>query len=327
MMQGTKREKLLAALFGGALAIWVLIETAGHMLLQPLSDRQLAVQAATADQATLRGEAAAVEHALRNLKPLVRQSLPADPGRASVLYQGWLLQVLTRHNIDSAIMTPGPAIAELNVGHRIPISVQFTASTSCVAGFLDQFFATPLLHRVTSLNIAPAADGETDEHRVMISIEALSLDSASEAERLPEAATPDPETSLATALARDDIFVPVWPEEPASESVVPHQLTGQPEQIPVVSKAEPAAEHSGLRFVASVWNGQEREAWLVNGATQETRLVVALSDLDVPDAHGPAHPARVMAIGEDYMQVDLQGQHRTFLLGQHLNVQSTGKND
>ena len=166
-MFNTPREKFLAIFFGGSIAAFGLWETVGHVLLQPLTDARIAVDAARAANVTLQDQSTVVEHALRNLKQLSGHSLPADPGKASVLYQGWLIRNLAQNSIASAIVTPAPAIVEKSIGHRIPFSVQCQASTSNIAMFLDQFYATPLLHRITNLNISNSSEGEAD-HRVTI---------------------------------------------------------------------------------------------------------------------------------------------------------------
>jgi len=171
-MLSTPREKNLAILLGGSMALLLLWETAGQILLQPLNDAQTSVSAGLAANDQLRQQSASVEHALRNLKQSAASSLPADPGKASVLYQGWLIRHLESNGIESAVVTPAPPIVVNGVGHRIPIMIQCSGSMAAVAGFLDQFHATPLLHRMTNLSIASLNDN-AEEHRVTISVEAL----------------------------------------------------------------------------------------------------------------------------------------------------------
>ncbi len=311
-MLNTPREKFLAVLFGGSIAVFGMWETVGHVLLQPLTDARAAVDAARSANATLQDQSTTVEHALRNLKQLAGHSLPADPGKASVLYQGWLIRHLEQNSIASAIVTPAPAIVEKSIGHRIPFSVQCQASTNNIAMFLDQFYATPLLHRITNLNIANASDGEAI-HRVTISIEALAFDTATNIDALPEPAAVTDETSLVAALSKNDIFRRKMPTQEFVPVVAPpaEQVVAEPQPPDPAAKPDP---RKSIRFVASVWNGDQREAWFVDQRSKEERSVIASSELTFPDIEG-----RILSIDDDTLQLELQGQRCSINLGQTLS--------
>jgi hypothetical protein len=317
-MFSTAREKTLALFFGGSLAVFGTWETVGQMVLQPLTEARNAVDAARAANSVLNDEAATVEHALRHLKPLEAQSLPADSGKASVLYQGWLIRLLAQNSIVSAIVTPAPPIVEKSIGYRIPFTVQCEASTRSIANFLDQFYSTPLLHRITNLNIANSSEGQAD-HRVTLSIEAIAFGSATKIETLPEPAATSDETSLLTALSKNDIFrrqLPVQTYVEPTPTVA--ESSPEPESEP---DPEPVADpHQSVRFVASVWNGQQREAWLVDGRSSEEISVVASSPLKFPDIDG-----RVISIDEDVLHLELSGQLCSVVLGKTLSESTAAK--
>jgi hypothetical protein len=317
-MFSTAREKTLALFFGGSLAVFGLWETVGQMVLQPLTEARNAVDAARAANSVLSDQSATVEHALRNLKPLESQSLPSDPGKASVLYQGWLIRHLEQNSISSAIVTPAPPIVEKTIGHRIPFTVQCEASTRNIAKFLDQFYATPLMHRITNLNIANSSEGEAD-HRVTISIEAIAFGSATRIESLPEPAAITDDSSLLAVLSKGDIFRRQLPVQTYVEPTpVVAESSPEPEvQAELPAKADP---QKSVRFVASVWNGQQREAWLVDGRSSEEISVVALSELKLPDISG-----RIISIDDDVLHLELHGQRRSLSLGKTLSESTVAK--
>jgi len=310
-MLQSPREKFLAILFGGSMAAFGLWETIGHIILQPLTNQQAAVDAAQSANVALVEQSTTVEHALKNLKQLAGRSLPAEPGKACVLYQGWLIRLLDRSSITSSTVTPAPAIVEKGIGHRIPLTVQCTASTANIAQFLDQFYATPLLHRITNLNISSTSDGQAD-HRVTLSIEALAFDSAQNIDSLPDPVAVEEQSSLLTTLSHDDIF----------RRALPVEVVVATEYEPTVTTAEPTPEPtpappnplSSVRFVASVWNGQQREAWFFDQRSNAEVSLLASAELVLPDIQG-----RVLSIQSDSLQMELAGQRCRISLGQTLN--------
>jgi hypothetical protein len=312
-MLKTAREQLLAGLFGGSILLFGVWETAGQMLLRPLSETQMAVDSARSAVATLQKQSAVVEHSLRNLKQVADHSLPADPGKASVLYQGWLIRNLDQCSITSAIVTPAPAITEKSVGHRIPFSVQCNASTHNIAMFLDCFYGTPLLHRITNLNISNSTEGQA-EHRVTFSIEAIAFDTANNIDNLPEPKLATEGSSLVTALSADDVFRrAVLISDTVAETLVetPQEATvTTPEPLPAASAPDPL---QNIRFVASVQNGEQREAWLFDNRTRSELSLVASANLAFPDVSG-----RVLSIDGDTLHLELSGQRGSLRLGQTL---------
>lgn len=309
-MLSSPREKRLAMLFGGTIAAMVLWETVGQLLWQPLSEKHMQLTAAETVQSTLQDQAATIEHALRNLKQLSNHSLPADSGKASVLYQGWLIRTLAQNSIASAVVTPTPAIIETGVGHRIPFTVQCQATSQQIARFLDQFYATPLLHRLTNLDISSTTAGQSS-HRVTLSIEALAFDTATEISQLPIPGTPVDEYTLEDVFNDNDIF------RRKQKMVTPPTYAAQPKPAarPVVERPvepKPNATDS-VRFVASVWNGQQREAWFVDQRSQQESSLIATSALDFPEING-----KVLLVSDDTLQLELAGKQGTLKLGQTL---------
>lgn len=312
-MFSTPREKNLAILLGGSMALLLLWETVGQIILQPLNDAQTSVSAGLAANDRLRQQSAAVEHALRNLRQSATSSLPADPGKASVLYQGWLIRHLESNGIASAVVTPAPPIVVNGVGHRIPIMIQCSGSMAAIARFLDQFHATPLLHRMANLTITSLNDNAA-EHRVTISVEALSLTSASTTESLPEPGPTDESSGLLAVAKSDDFFRRQFATVVEVENVSNVAEPSVSSDEPVVTSTGPKANpEESVRFVASVWNGSQREAWFVDQRSRTELSVVAEAELSFPDIQ-----AKVLSISEDCLLLEMGGTQTRITLGQTL---------
>lgn len=317
-----RREVLLGVLFVTLIAIAGLWESIGAIILQPLSDARASVETARANLIALKDQETIVDQAIRNLKEIDVIALPADRGQASSLYQGWLISQLETCSIDSPIVTPGPAIKEDAVGNRMPFVVQFTAESKHIAEFLDRFHATPLLHRITNLHIVRSSDGESD-HRVMLSIEALAMECGLAAEILPDPIAVDDALTLAALISQNDIFGGTQESElsPAAAlaDVVTQSETAGSKQAPPVEAPQPLAldPHESVRFIASVWNGRQREAWLIDRRSMQEMTVLASAELTFPGIDG-----RVVSVGEDSLQLNLDGQLCRLELGQSLSEAS-----
>lgn len=311
----TQRERTLAILLGTAFGVFLLWETVGQILIQPMTDLESQIAAARSGNDTLQEQSSTIDRAVRHLKTAAATSLPADPGKAAVMYQGWLIQLMDRCAVANAIVTPAPAIAETSVGHRIPFTVQAEASTTQIAQLLDMFSTAAILHRVTSLNIANQSEG-AGLHRITLSIEALALANASDINSLPDPQQPDSADSLTAILSSGDIFrrqlpVQVAVEPPPAEYTPPAPADTKPEP----PKADPL---KSVRFVASVWNGQQRVAWFVDQRSKEERTVVANAELVLPELTG-----KVLSIDNDRLLMEMSGQKFSLQLGQTLSQRET----
>jgi len=161
-------------------------------------------------------------------------------------------------------------------------------------------------------------EGEAD-HRVTISIEAIAFGSATRIESLPEPAAIADDSSLLAVLSKGDIF---RRQLPVQTYVEPTPAVAESSPEPEVQEEQPpkADPQKSVRFVASVWNGQQREAWLVDGRSSEEISVVALSELKLPDISG-----RIISIDDDVLLLELHGQRRSLSLGKTLSESTVAK--
>ena len=203
----------------------------------------------------------------------------------------------------------------------MPFVVQFTAESKHIAEFLDRFHATPLLHRITNLHIVRSSDGESD-HRVMLSIEALAMECGLAAETLPDPIAVDDALTLAALISHNDFLGGTQPEPAAaatSTDVAVQSQTAGSTDSPLAEAPQPVVRdpHESVRFIASVWNGRQREAWLIDRRSMQEMTVLASAELAFPGIAG-----RVVSVGEDSLQLNLNGQLCRLELGQSLSEAS-----
>lgn len=309
-MLQSNREKWLAIVFGLCIGTFVIWESLGELLMSPLRQTQLSIQSLTEANRQLQQETDRINHAQRNLQQIGRQSLPSVPGKASALYQEWLIQQLSQAGISKATVAPGPAITEAELGHRIPMSVECTASAGKIAGFLDRFHATNLLHRVTHVNILNSSNGQRDEHRLSLSIEALALNSAINVDQLPEPQPQPDQPSLADAFRSNNIFRKAVAVSQSAQFVV--NPNPQPKYQPAVVERPPAPKAVDcVRFVASIWNGTQREAWFFDSRTKTDQAIAPNTRLSIDQQQ-----ALVLSVTEDYVTLQLDGNQLRLSLGQ-----------
>ncbi|MFN7874446.1 MAG: hypothetical protein ACK5PB_03965 [Pirellula sp.] len=123
------------------------------------------------------------------------RALPGDPQSARSLYQKWLLTQIERFEITSSSVDasqPSPIEQRSRtkkgkrdrIGYRIDFSLRGQASLSKLAGFLDEFRNSGMLHKLTSVTLNPIGnEGRLD---VSLSIQVLSLDGATNDKELTQ---------------------------------------------------------------------------------------------------------------------------------------------
>jgi hypothetical protein len=135
------------------------------------------------------------QRAGKRYEDYLARALPGDPQSARSLYQKWLLTQIERFEItSSSVDASQPSAIELRsrtkkgkkdrIGYRIDFSLRGQASLSKLAGFLDEFRNSGMLHKLTSVTLNPIGnEGRLD---VSLSIQVLSLDGASNDKELTQ---------------------------------------------------------------------------------------------------------------------------------------------
>lgn len=283
-MSMKKREKILATLFAGALVGWGTLTSIESWFSSSATESESPASLLQRESTAMVEDVELVDQSLSRLKTTQEQSLPGDPGHAASLYQAWLMKRLEESGLKNATVTPAPPLAEENLGHRILASIEASGSESSIARFVDAFSSTPLLHRMTSIDVMPIGTDGEEWMRVSMNVEALSLTGV-EREELPE---PVPgSTSLETLLAAHSIFA-------KPQVTVPAIAAGEPSApdvdiVETESASAPApVQKPALRFVAAVQHGAQREAWFVETVSGESqrcldssRLIFGESEISV----------------------------------------------
>lgn len=117
------------------------------------------------------------------------KSLPADQGLARSNYRDWLFDTVDQSGLKSSKITePGKSTIKYNKGGLSTVADKFRY-TITTSGSLDEiikfcysFYEVDLLHKISSLSIAPRRKNDvlTGEHSVTMKVEVLSLADADE---------------------------------------------------------------------------------------------------------------------------------------------------
>ncbi|MEO1998977.1 MAG: hypothetical protein ABGZ17_27330, partial [Planctomycetaceae bacterium] len=287
-----------------------------RFLIQPVATARVEVRSAAERNRQLELDYQLVEHAQDNLLSVRQRSLPADPSVATILYQEWLMERVSDARLQEAVVTPGRPIIEKNVGHRIPFTVQASAELRHIGQFLDMFYETPILHRITFLSITNGGNSSASGRRLTVSLEALALEGAPMVDAIPavDRSQMPPKPSLERYFSRRDPFRRFVVSE-SKTGVVPRPLAAKPAQ-------EPKPRGDALkttRLVASIWHKGRREAWFYDTRTEREFIVTVGQQLQVAE-----FSARVTDINSSSITLAHNQRSQVTQLGETLR-ESIGK--
>lgn len=304
-----KRERTLALCLGAFVACVFGYDAIDGLLLQPITNARAQVQAAASKNQQLELDFQLVEHAQRNLSFVRDQSLPGEPKKASLLYQGWLLERVEDAGLD-AVVTPGRAVVEENVGHRVPFTIQATANLRQIGKFLDEFYSTPILHRITFLTINNAGNSASTSRKITVTLEALALNDAPSRDSLPvpnrshRSASSHPK--LEHYFARHDPFRRITVTA-STKPAIAQKRRSAPKNTPEIDSLRT------VRLVASIQQKGKREAWFFDSRTDNEFIVTIGDELKVAN-----FSARVIDIDSESITLADNDQSHTTQLGQTL---------
>jgi len=137
----------------------------------------------------------ASQKAGKRLDEYSNRALPSDPTLARSLYQEWLLELVSKHQLTSASVDASqPAPIEIKsrtkrgkrdrVGYRIDYSLRGQTTLAKLGAFLDAFRRASHLQKIRSVSLNPIGnDGRLD---VNLSIQVLCLDKAVHSKELSD---------------------------------------------------------------------------------------------------------------------------------------------
>lgn len=309
-MLNNRRERVLVKTLGACIALVFAYDAVDTFVLKPVENTRTAVQAAVTRNRQLKMDFELVERAQKNLNAVQQQSLPADPSVASLMYQDWLMDQAGAAKLSDAIVTPSRPIVEEGIGHRIPFTVQATATLRHIGQFLDVFYQTPILHRITFLTINNAGNATSSRRKLTISLEALALQNATHVESIPAAvpAPPGSRPRLGDCFARHDPFRRInlaGPKRPLANT--------PPKKPAAAASAPPVDALQTIRLVASIWHDGRRQAWFYDSRTEQEIIVGVGQHLEVAE-----FSARVTNIDSDSITLASNQRTRVARLGETL---------
>lgn len=310
-MFNNQREKTMAAILGGAIVMGFGFQFVDGWLLQPVEDIRSQVIATQRKNEQLELDLALVDHAQRNLKNVRDQSLPAEPATASLMYQDWLMDRVRDARLKEPVVTPGRAIAENGIGHRIPFTVQAEANLRQIGRFLDDFYRTPVLHRITFLKIDNAGQRSSTARKLTLTLEALALTDAPAQDSLPRPGRQADRNlnrpTLENYFARNDPFRRTVIKATRAAAVVQARPTA-------VKKTQPYVDAlATIRLVASIAAGDARKAWFFDTRTDKEFILAVGEELSVTGFTG-----RVVKIEADSITLASNETAHTTRLGETL---------
>lgn len=179
-----KREKILAALFGAVILIWLGMPVINRNFIEPVESRKNQLKAL--NQQIDQKEQKELE-LLRSAKQLgnwVAHSLPPDEHDAQRLYLEWLNDLAELSGISNLKLSPGRRIREGKTYIAIQVSLEGSATYEQLCRFLLHFYQTDLQQNIIGLELDSTGTGKSDRLEVKLTAEGLALTKAKPREQL-----------------------------------------------------------------------------------------------------------------------------------------------
>lgn len=181
-----QREKLLAIGTGGLVAIivfqWGLNKYNAAVATRDTRIESLIMEVDTAMQRQNRGIEAG-----ERMAHLISRSLPSDTDKAPSAYTSWLLDLVTSARLSNADVRYVNSIPQEDLYRKYSFSVSGRGNLDNWVEMLHAFHRMDYLHRIRSMDVAPAREGGLS---IKLSIEAISLSAASANQEPPESPSP-----------------------------------------------------------------------------------------------------------------------------------------
>jgi len=305
----SQREKRLTAVVRSLVLLW-----GGNWAWQTYSTRyNTAVaarsSAATELQSTL-GELQRTRAAVRKLRDWQQKSLPADVNVAQSQYRAWLLDKLQEASLEIDDVSPRQAGGVASDAYQaLTYEVKGEGTLEQVVRFLDTFYRSDQLHKLSVLRLFPQEDGK--RVRVTLSIEALVVSGTKRETGLSDGVS----DRLALPTADDYVerigsrnpFVAYEPPPPPKPKVA-EQSRPTPPPKPEFDHAK----HAKLTAVVSV--GDDYQAWVTVQTLGEKLFLKRGDKIEVGQFKGT-----VVEVFEQEMVVETDAGVVTFGMGEALS--------
>jgi hypothetical protein len=325
-MAMNKREKMLAAVTGGLLVVVGVV--AFVMLGEPrnAADLRKDIEEKSQELAKVDAEIRKCETAAADVGRWKARSLPWDTVAAQKVYGEWLRQACSRIHFDKNTDpgTPRPIFTadkdkkdggRKEVARVIPYKITNEATLDQLTQFLYEFYSAGYLHKITSLDIAPAATEEKSgkvskenlKLTVKIEIEALALKDgpAGDVSKLkperPPLATLEAYRKDPQGIVQRNLFAVYEPPKPPK----PPEVVRVPPKPP---KRDPPPEYNHVlenaRVTGIVQVDGRAQVWLSFPTVNEVPLQLSEGDVfDVKSVRG-----KILQINSRDVIVDVGGK-------------------
>ena len=160
------------------------------------------------------------EAAKRKIADWKTRSLPGQPAKASLMYRAWLLSRVEGVQLGSPQVAAASQRTEKGLFTALSFSVTGTGTLQQIVDLLYDFYSVDHPHRITRLKISPTK--EPKQFLLTMTVEALSMEGAADADQLPER----PGTRLEMPTREDYLT-----------AILERNLFGGPNQPPQLSGA------------------------------------------------------------------------------------------
>ncbi|MCA9109274.1 MAG: cadherin repeat domain-containing protein [Planctomycetaceae bacterium] len=201
------REKKLALILGGAVAVWLVLPAFEGWFLQPVTQRRGLLEVARSQLTQREEQQLELQTARARLRDWQYESLPPNQLTAQREYQEWLMNLATMSGFESATPTLGRRTPRGTTYVQIPVTIEAKATLEQLTRFLYHCERVALVHRIDSLEVSsPQSDGNPQLEVTLTAI-GLSLPDAEERRYL------FPRTSITSDLSAEATTIEVEPPE------------------------------------------------------------------------------------------------------------------
>ncbi|MEN1679206.1 MAG: hypothetical protein AAGJ46_06405 [Planctomycetota bacterium] len=305
----TSRERNLAIGVAALLAAWGLWNAFGWYQGAVETGRQ-AVTDAQDRLDTARKKQREVLAAVERLEAYQQQSLPADPQVAQQEYTAWLIDQLEAAELDFQDVALTDKRPQGEAFTSLGYTATATGTLEQVTRLLHAFYDSPLLHKMTRLQLVPIGNNRL---RATLGVQALVVAGADRKEGVPEGGSGRPRLGGAEAylasLGDRNLFKPYVPPPPPRPPTPPR---------PVVKRSPPPPppkfDDAAHAYVTGIVGAGDRlKAWITVRTTGEVLRLGAGDELKVGLIDG-----RVESVAGKRMIYSADGARYATPLGSHL---------
>ena len=307
------RERNLAILVGSLLFIVFGYQIVQGFVLSPMARKKTLIERKRQENRLMVEQISLLQEQEQTVTQWKGQSLPPDHQIASNRYQEWLLQMVSRAAFKRPNIAPERR-ARNDSSNRLfskhPFTIRANTSLKGLVTFLYEFYRTPLLHKITQINVLPdRRRSRSGGLNVMIRLEGVAIGDIPKRSILID---PDIENKEIATLAFTDFD--------SYQSIVDRKMFS-PYQAPPPEREETppvTVDHSAnyrLTFVGSrvLENREIPEAWLHSEPQDETLYLKDGEDFEIPGFR-----AKVVRIGKREITLKMESGTRLLKLGKNL---------